>query len=208
MFKNNKIYKIDEKGNRHRIWYCYGLNIKFKGRNSIVELETPLPKYRNCLIKVGSNCHIKIGASNYHVKNLKIFAYADNTKCYIGKDFSLTKGCEILLHKENNLYVQIGNDCMFASNIVIRTSDVHSLIDLSTNKVTNCGGNIDIGNHCWIAANATVLKNVKIADNCVIGTGSIVTKNCLDDNSIYAGIPAKKIKADINWLRETPTKIS
>ena len=206
MFKN-KIYKIDKDGNRHRIFFCNGLNIRFKGKNSIIELETPLPKFKNCIIKVGSNCKIRICSSNYHIKNLKILATADNVKCFIGRNFSLTDGCSILLHKENNLFVNIGEDCMFGSNILLRTSDVHSIVDNDTKEVLNYGGSIDIGNHCWLASNVTIMKKVNIATNCVIGANSLITKDCSDCNTVYAGIPAKKVKNNINWCRECPANI-
>lgn len=36
--------------------------------------------------------------------------------------------------------------------------------------------------------------NVTIGDGVVIGTGSVVTKDC-DSNCLYAGVPARKIKS-------------
>lgn len=49
-----------------------------------------------------------------------------------------------------------------------------------------------------------ILKNTHIDNGCIIGTGSIVTKSTEEPNCIYAGIPAKKIKTEINWERLTP----
>ncbi|WP_428193450.1 acyltransferase [Aliivibrio sifiae] len=51
-----------------------------------------------------------------------------------------------------------------------------------------------IGNNVWIGANSVILDGVKIGDNSVIGAGSVVTKD-VPENMIYAGVPAKKIKA-------------
>ena len=50
-----------------------------------------------------------------------------------------------------------------------------------------------IGKNSWICAGAVILCGVKIGDNSVVGAGSVVTKN-VDSNSLFAGIPAKKIK--------------
>ena len=50
--------------------------------------------------------------------------------------------------------------------------------------------------------NTTILKGVIIENGCVIGTGSIVTKSCAEPNSIYVGVPARKIKSNIIWDRD------
>lgn len=53
---------------------------------------------------------------------------------------------------------------------------------------------IIIGNDVWIGANAIILPEVNIADGCIIGAGSVVTKCFMQKNSIIAGNPAKVIK--------------
>ena len=55
-------------------------------------------------------------------------------------------------------------------------------------------GSIDIGNNVWIGTNVIVLPNICISNNIVVAAGSVVTKSLLEQNSLYAGIPAKKIK--------------
>lgn len=52
---------------------------------------------------------------------------------------------------------------------------------------------INIGNGCWIGAGVTILPGVTIGDGTVIGAGAVVTSNC-ENNSIYAGVPAKLIR--------------
>ena len=53
---------------------------------------------------------------------------------------------------------------------------------------------IVIGNYSWIGANATILKDVTIAEGCIIGAGSVVTHDLLTPNALYAGNPARFIK--------------
>lgn len=51
-----------------------------------------------------------------------------------------------------------------------------------------------INNNIFIGANCTILPGSIINSNVVIGAGSVV-RGTLDANSIYAGVPCKKIKS-------------
>lgn len=202
--KNNKIYIIGTAGKKKLVRKIKGLKVKFYGSDSTVIVHEPLADFLHSSISCGSNCSIEISSSSHRINNLVIFAEADNVQCFIGKNFSCTNRCHILLHREPGLSVRIGEDCMFGTNVVLRTTDAHTIYSLDTGKVENFGGSIEIGNHCWLALDVIVMKNVKIADNIVIGTHSVVTKNCDTPNSIYVGSPAKMVKTNINWDRRTP----
>lgn len=51
-----------------------------------------------------------------------------------------------------------------------------------------------IGDNVYICANSVVIGGVHIGDNVIIGAGSVVTKD-IPSNSVYAGNPARFIKA-------------
>lgn len=53
----------------------------------------------------------------------------------------------------------------------------------------------------WIAANATILKGVRIGKDAVVAAGSVVTKD-VPPYAIVGGVPAKVIK-----MRFTPEEI-
>lgn len=52
---------------------------------------------------------------------------------------------------------------------------------------------VEIGNDVWIAANAVILRGVKIGDGAVVGAGAVVTKD-IPPYAIVGGVPAKIIK--------------
>ena len=52
---------------------------------------------------------------------------------------------------------------------------------------------INIGNNVWLGGNVSVLGGVTIGNNCVIGAGSVVTKDIPAD-SLAFGNPAVKIR--------------
>ena len=56
---------------------------------------------------------------------------------------------------------------------------------------------IDIGNDVWIGNGVCVLDGVTVGNGVVIAAGSVVNKS-LDALSVYAGVPAKKVKTREN----------
>ncbi len=50
-----------------------------------------------------------------------------------------------------------------------------------------------IGENSSIGANSTILPGVKIGRNCMIGAGSVVTKD-VPDNALVLGNPARIVK--------------
>jgi acetyltransferase-like isoleucine patch superfamily enzyme len=94
----------------------------------------------------------------------------------------------------------IGSGCLFSYDIEIRTSDSHSIIDKTTSERLNYAQDVVIGDNVWVCAHARILKGAYVAAHSIIGNSSIVGSSCKDPYSIYAGIPAKKIKENINWI--------
>ena len=52
---------------------------------------------------------------------------------------------------------------------------------------------ITIGSGVWIGVKATVLDGVAIGEGCVIGAGSVVTKN-IPPYTVAVGVPARVIR--------------
>lgn len=116
------------------------------------------------------------------------------------------------IKKLKSLGIKIGEDCRvetenFGSEPYLITIGNHVTIGAKVSFITHDGGvwvlrekypeidvfgEIIIGNNCFIGMNTVILPNVIVGDNCVIGAGSVVTKN-LEPNSVYAGVPAKKL---------------
>jgi acetyltransferase-like isoleucine patch superfamily enzyme len=53
---------------------------------------------------------------------------------------------------------------------------------------------IVIGNDVWIAARVMLMPGVQVADGCVVGAGSVVTKSLTEPYGIYAGNPARLLR--------------
>ena len=54
-------------------------------------------------------------------------------------------------------------------------------------------GSTVVGKRCFIGAGSILNDKIKIINDCVIGSGSVVINN-LKHKGLYAGIPARKKK--------------
>jgi len=104
--------------------------------------------------------------------------------------------------------VEIGSNCAIdrgaLGNTVIREgSKLDNLIHIAHNvkigkhcaivAVTMIGGSAQIGDYTWIAPQVCVRDQVKIGRHCLVGMGSVVTKD-VPDNTVVMGVPAKEVK--------------
>ena len=85
----------------------------------------------------------------------------------------------------------VGDNVTVATGVRFITHD-NSAIKIY-DDATDFVGPITIGNNVFIGANSTLLLGITIADDCVIGAGSIVCKSCTEPGTIIAGNPAKPI---------------
>lgn len=91
-------------------------------------------------------------------------------------------------------FITIGNECVICAGVSIIAHDYCWTVPMKAfGKVSSTGGgSIQIGDNVFVGENATILRNAKIGDNVIIGACALVTGN-LESNSVYAGVPAKKI---------------
>lgn len=57
-------------------------------------------------------------------------------------------------------------------------------------------GPVHIGSHVWLPAKSTVLANIRIGNNVVIGVNSLINKN-LPDGCFAAGMPVKILRENV-----------
>lgn len=95
-----------------------------------------------------------------------------------------------------NVTVIIGNNVMFGPRVtIIGGNHNFNKVGIPMRYVKTGGENIPIiiENDVWIGANVTILKGVTIAEGCVVGAGSVVTKS-MPPYSICIGNPCKPYK--------------
>lgn len=123
------------------------------------------------------------------------FHYGKHTK--IGKNFFANFNLTV----QDDAEVTIGDFCNFGPNVTIVTP-IHPMLADERREMLNAAGEkkrfcyakpVHIGSNCWFGASVTVCPGVTIGDNCVIGAGSVVTRD-IPPNSFAAGVPCRVIR--------------
>ena len=90
--------------------------------------------------------------------------------------------------------VHIGSNCLFSDDIHI--SDSEHIFGIGINP-TSSGfrykKQVFVGNNCFIGRFVFLMPGAVIGNNCVVGGGSVVTKE-FPGNSVIAGNPARLIR--------------
>jgi len=86
--------------------------------------------------------------------------------------------------------ITLGDHVMFGPCVTIATVGHPINPEMRMYMYTDA---VEIGNNCWIGANAVICPGVHIGDNTVIGAGSIVTSD-IPANVVAAGNPCRVIR--------------
>lgn len=204
--KKKKLLQLFCKVRRHRnngnlINYKKTAFIKckfdFDGNNNYIEANDSI--FYNCHFYInGCNNKILIG-SNCIFKNVEFWIEDDGNTIKVGDNSLFSGKAQIACLEGTNII--IGNDLLCSSEVYLRTSDSHSILN-KEGKRTNKAKDITIGNKVWICQKAAILKGSSIPSNCVIAYAAIVTKSFDKTNCIIGGNPSKIIKEDIDWSPE------
>lgn len=95
----------------------------------------------------------------------------------------------------SNELVEVGERCMFGPGVIILDNDSHfiSMDAIERRQGVPKSDPVKIGNNVWIGMRALIMKGVKIDDNSIIASGSVVTRD-VPKNTLVGGNPAKIIK--------------
>jgi acetyltransferase-like isoleucine patch superfamily enzyme len=116
----------------------------------------------------------------------------------IGQKTVVGQECTISAYQR----VRIGEQCVIADRAMFIDFD-HGVVEVD--RPIRLQGiykrDVEVGSNVWIGYGACVLRGVRVGDNSIIGTNSVVTKD-VPANAVVAGIPARVIR-----MREAPGEL-
>ncbi len=98
--------------------------------------------------------------------------------------------------------VRIGEQCVIADRAMFIDFD-HGVVEVER-PIRQQGiykRDVEVGSNVWIGYGACILRGVRVGDNSIVGTNSVVTRD-VPANAVVAGIPARIIR-----MREAPTEL-
>lgn len=196
-----------------------GLSIKNEGSNNIFDISDSAQFINTEIVVKGSGNVIKI-SKNAVLSGCKINILSDFNSVDISAECRVTANVIMKLTNGNGLFigvgtsiggcnficgegcsVRIGDDCMLAWGLEIRTTDSHAILSTETGRRINFGQDIHIGNHVWVGAHATILKGASIAGDSIVSIRSVVTGVYNEAGVILGGAPAKVLRSGVTWAR-------
>ena len=128
----------------------------------------------------------KFGEDSYIVPPFRC-DYGQNI--YIGKNTYINYNCCFL----DSAKIIIGDHVFMGPNCNIFTPCHPIHHELRKEKITEYARPVKIGSHTWIGGDVVITPGVTIGEHCVIGAGSVVTKD-IPDYSIAVGNPCKVVR--------------
>lgn len=193
----------------NRIHGRSGLKLRWKG---VVVIKTAIRNEgKNNRLTIGEGTWVEDCAFHFIGDN-NVIEIADDC-AFHGLEFWISGGSRISIGRETYIngpsliacheatVVDIGERCIVAENVALRSGDSHSVLD-AEGKRTNPSRSIHVGNHVWVGHRAIILKGSSIADDSVVGSGTLVAGQVFPAGSEIVGNPARILKEHITWTMD------
>jgi acetyltransferase-like isoleucine patch superfamily enzyme len=116
----------------------------------------------------------------------------------IGDKTVLGQECTISAYKR----VRIGEQCVIADRAMFIDFD-HGVVEVER-PIRQQGiytRDVEVGSNVWIGYGACILRGVRVGDNSIVGTNSVVTRD-VPANAVVAGVPARVVR-----MRDAPERL-
>lgn len=177
------------------------IKLKFGGGHSNIVKHDFTSKIKKCSIKIdGKNNRVLI-SEGCSLVGVRMLLTGDNNEIIFGKDVVVNASFiqPTVINACYGTKIQIGDDSLLSNSIEIHSTDYHPIYDDKGARINN-DADIVIGKHVWIGLGVKILKGSFLADDIVVGAGSIITGKYDEAGTVVAGVPAKVIKSKVSWL--------
>jgi acetyltransferase-like isoleucine patch superfamily enzyme len=149
---------------------------------------------RGVRFEIGRDATVMLGRWSWLGQGCKIRVHEGEVS--IGAKSVLGQECTISAYQ----HVSIGRECIIADRVMLIDFD-HGTVEVER-PIREQGiykRDVHVGHNVWIGYGACILRGVRVGNNCVIGTNSVVTRD-VPENAVVAGLPARVIR-----MRDAPS---
>lgn len=197
---------VSIRGVKHGYSDCYGNSVQGNIGKSTVQLKgnaklvigSNVTLADDVTILCGWNSCITIGSGSLIRRNSYISTAGGSSQITIGQHCRFGTGLSIVLNIGSSFVC--GDDCLFSYDVRVRADHGHAMIDRTNKTCTRGPVNTTLGSHVWVGMGVSLLAGTEIGDHCTIGAGSVVQKAFPQNFVTLAGVPAKIIKENTDWL--------
>ncbi len=147
-------------------------------------------------LEIARNARIEFGRFVWLGDRTKIRCHEGRVE--IGAKTVIGQECTISAYRR----VRIGEQCVIADRAMFIDFD-HGVVEVER-PIRQQGiymREVEVGSNVWIGYGACILRGVRVGDNSIIGTNSVVTRD-VPANAVVAGIPARIIR-----MRDAPEQL-
>ncbi len=176
-----------------------GLSITITGNSNKIFIELPSKFINTSIIMNGDNNYFSIKPTRHRFIRHTSFGMENGGIITLGGGISVYRNMNVVA--KSGKRIDIGDECMFARDIIIRNNDGHTITDTITGEILNEPENIKIHDKVWVGARCMILKGAEISEGSIVGAMALVNKKFNEPNILIAGVPAKKIRENVSWDR-------
>lgn len=176
-----------------------GLSITVTGNSNKIVIELPSKFINTSIIMNGDNNYFSIKPTRHRFIRHTSFGMENGGIITLGGGISVYRNLNVVA--KSGKRVDIGDECMFARDIIIRNNDGHTITDTITGAILNAPEDIKIHDKVWVGTRCMILKGSEISEGSIVGAMALVNKKFSEPNILIAGVPAKKIRENVAWDR-------
>lgn len=195
---NNEIVLIKD-GKEIPYELIKGLSITVTGNSNKIVIELPSKFINTSIIMNGDNNYFSIKPTRHRFIRHTSFGMENGGIITLGGGISVYRNLNVVA--KSGKRVDIGDECMFARDIIIRNNDGHTITDTITGEILNAPEDIKIHDKVWVGTRCMILKGSEISEGSIVGAMALVNKKFSEPNILIAGVPAKKIRENVAWDR-------
>jgi acetyltransferase-like isoleucine patch superfamily enzyme len=160
------------------------------------ETDGPVFFGKRLQLQIAKRATVRFGRFSWIGDDTKIRCHEGVVE--IGEKTVMGQECTISAYKR----VRIGEQCVIADRAMFIDFD-HGVVEVE--RPIRLQGiykrDCIVGSNVWIGYGACFLRGIRVGDNAIVGTNSVVTKD-VPANAVVGGVPAKVIR-----MREAPKEL-